>query len=181
MFNQCTRATLGRLILGVALLTTAAFTAAGVARGAGVTPYVYTDKAGDSASAPDIQSVVLTDKGDGTVGVEVDLAAVIPDDGDSMVWFGIDADRNRQTGDSLGFEYGVGIDATGAWMRSGTTVPGGSANHTPSSPTVLGGRLGFTLTLSDFGVTSFNFIVLSFQGDDSDAAPEYGRSAIRAR
>ena len=99
MFNQCTRATLGRLTVGVALLTMAAFTAAGVARGAGVTPYVYTDKAGDSLSAPDIQKVVLTDKGDGTVGVEIDLAAVIPDDGDSMVWLGIDADRNRQTGD----------------------------------------------------------------------------------
>ena len=177
MFNQCTRATLGRLILGVALLTMTAFAAAGVARGAGVTPYVYTDKAGDSLSAPDIQKVVLTDKGDGTVGVEIDLAAVIPDDGDSMVWFGIDADRNRQTGDDLGTEYGVGIDATGVWMMKYDGGDWVAFNHTPSSPSVLGGRLGFTLTLSDFGVTSFNFIVLSFKGDDSDAAPEYASFA----
>lgn len=177
MFNQCTRATLGRLSVGVALLTMAAFTAAGVARGAGVTPYVYTDKAGDSLSAPDIQKVVLTDKGDGTVGVEIDLAAVIPDDGDSMVWFGIDADRNRQTGDDLGTEYGVGIDATGVWMMKYDGSDWVAFNHTPSSPSVLGGRLGFTLTLSDFGVTSFNFIVLSFKGDDSDAAPEYASFA----
>lgn len=174
MFNQCTRATLGRLTLGVALLTAAAFTAAGVARGAGVTPYVYTDKAGDSVSAPDIQKVVLTDKGDGTVGVEIDLAAIIPDDGDSMVWFGIDADRNRQTGNSLGFEYGIGLDATGAWTSKWDNGDWVAANAAPSSPTVMGGTLGFTLTLSDFGVTSFNFIVLSFHGDDSDAAPEYG-------
>jgi hypothetical protein len=174
MFNQCTRATLGRLTFGVALLTMAAFTAAGVARGAAVTPYVYTDKAGDSLSAPDIQKVVLTDKGDGTVGVEVDLAAVIPDDGDSMVWLGIDADQNRQTGDELGTEYGVGIDATGAWMMKYDGTDWVQFNHTPSAPSVLGGRLGFTLTLSDFGVTKFNFIVLSFKGDDSDAAPEFG-------
>ena len=174
MVNQFTRATLGRLIFGVALLTMAAFTAAGVARGAGVTPYVYTDKAGDSASAPDIQKVVLTDKGDGTVGVEVDLAAIIPDDGDSMVWFGIDADRNRQTGNSLGFEYGIGLDATGVWMSKWDNGDWVAANASPSSPTVMGGTLGFTLTLSDFGVTSFNFIVLSFHGNDSDAAPEYG-------
>ena len=39
---------------------------------------------------------------------------------------------------------------------------------------MIGGRLGFTLTLSDFGVTSFDFIVLSLHGDDSDATPEYG-------
>ena len=76
MFNQRTRTTLGRLILGAALLTMAAFAAAGVARGAGVTPYVYTDKAGDSLSAPDIQKVVLTDKGDGTVAVEIDIPTV---------------------------------------------------------------------------------------------------------
>jgi hypothetical protein len=135
---------------------------------------MYTDKAGDSVSAPDIQKVVLTDKGDGTVGVEIDLAAVIPDDGDSMVWLGIDADRNRQTGDELGDEYGVGIDATGAWMMKYDGGDWIQFNHTPTAPNVLGGRLGFTLTLSDFGVTSFNFIVLSFKGDDSDAAPEYG-------
>jgi hypothetical protein len=174
MVNQFTRATLGRLILGVALLTMAAFTAAGVARGAGVSPYTYTDKAGDSVSAPDIQKVVLTDKGDGTVGVEIDLAAIIPDDGDSMVWFGIDADRNRQTGNSLGFEYGIGLDATGVWMSKWDNGDWVAANAAPSSPTVMGGTLGFTLTLSDFGVTSFNFIVLSFHGDDGDAAPEYG-------
>ena len=173
MLGQLTRAPLARLVAGVALLAVLAFAAAGTARAAGA-PYVYTDKAGDSASAPDIQKVVLTDNGNGTVGVEIDVASILPDDGDSMVWFGIDADRNRQTGNSLGFEYGVGLDATGAWMSKWDNGAWVDFNHGPSSPTVMGGSLGFTLDLSDIGVTSFNFIVLSFHGDDGDAAPEYG-------
>jgi len=176
MLGYISRATLARLVAGVALLALLAFAAAGAARAAG-TPYVYTDKAGDSASAPDIQKVVLTDNGDGTVGVEIDVAAVLPDDGDSMVLFGIDADKNRSTGDQIGLEYGVGVDATGVWMMKYDGGDWTPYNHAPSSPTIVGGRLGFTLTLSDFGVTSFNFIVLSFHGDDSDAAPEYNAFA----
>ena len=159
MLGHHTRATLARLV-------------AGAARAAG-TPYVYTDKAGDSASAPDIQKVVLTDNGNGTVGVEIDLAAVLPDDGDSMVVLGIDADKNRQTGDGLGLDYGVAADATGVWMMKYDGGDWTPFNHAPSSPTIVGGRLGYTLTLSDFGVTSFNFMVLSYHGEDSDAAPEY--------
>jgi hypothetical protein len=175
MVTQRTRATLIRLVVGVALLTTLAFVAAGTARATTAgTPYAYADKAGDSGSAPDLQQVVLTDNGDGTVGVEIDLAAVVPDDGDSMVLLGIDADRNRQTGDNLGLDYGVGVDAQGVWMMKYDDGDWVAFNHAPSSPTILGGRINFTLTLSDFGVTSFNFVALSFHGDDSDAAPEYG-------
>ena len=172
MVTQLTRAILIRLVVGVALLAMLAF-AAGTARAAS-TPYAYADKTGDSASAPDIQQIVLTDNADGTVGVEIDLAAVIPDDGDSMVLLGMDADRNRQTGDEMGLDYGVGVDAQGVWMMKYDNGDWVAFNHSPSSPTILGGRVNFTLALSDFGVTSFNFVVLSFHGDDSDAAPEYG-------
>src|SRR5262245_8743534 len=57
---------------------------------------VYTDAHGDNASAPDIEKVTLTDGGEGTVAVEIDLAAALLTDGSSVV-FGIDADRNAKT------------------------------------------------------------------------------------
>ncbi len=173
MFTSTRRGRLGGLAAAIAVLALVIVAAAGATRTTGGVTYVYNDKAGDSATAPDIQKVVLTDQGNGLVGVEIDLAAIIPDDG-SMLVFGIDADRNSQTGDPLGLEYFVGVDASGPWLMQWNGTQWAPANHQPAGATVNGGQIGFTLTLSDFGVTNFNFIVLSFHGDDGDAAPEFG-------
>jgi hypothetical protein len=173
MFTSTRRGRLGGLAAAIAVLALVIVAAAGATRTTGGVTYVYNDKAGDSATAPDIQKVVLTDQGNGLVGVEIDLAAIIPDDG-SMLVFGIDADRNSQTGDPLGLDYFVGVDASGPWLMQWNGTQWSPANHQPAGATVNGGQIGFTLTLSDFSVTNFNFIVLSFHGDDGDAAPEFG-------
>lgn len=173
MFKHITRGRLGGLAAVLAVLALVLVAAAGAARTGTAVPYVYADKAGDSTSAPDIQKVTLTDNGNGLVGVEIDLAAVIPDDG-SMVVLGIDADRNAKTGDSDGFEFAVVADATGAGLIRWDGGDWKPFNHQPASLSLVGGTLGFTLSMSDFGVDSFNFVVMSFHGDDMDAAPEYG-------
>lgn len=172
MFTRITRGRLGGLAAALAVLALVLAAAAGASR-SGATTYVYTDTSGDSASAPDIQKVVLMDQGNGLVGVEIDLAAILPGDGSTVV-LGIDADRNLQTGDQLGLDYYVGVDATGPWLMRWDGSQWSPANHQPASATLAGGQIGFTLTLSDFGVTSFNFIVMSFHADDSDAAPAFG-------
>src|SRR5271169_4557751 len=86
MHTHITRGRLGRLSAVLAVLALVLVAAAGAARSNAVVPYAYMDKAGDSGTAPDIQKVVLTDQGNGLVGVEIDLAAVIPDDGSTVVF-----------------------------------------------------------------------------------------------
>jgi hypothetical protein len=171
MSTESTRRRLGAFVAALAVVTLAAAAAAGAARAG--TGFVYTDAAGDNYSAPDIQQVVLTDNGDGTVGVEVDLAAALPGD-DSFVGFMIDADRNRQTGNSLGAEYAVDSDVTGAAMTIWDGEEWVDFDHHPLAPALDGGKLTFTLTLSDIGVTRFDFIVGGLSEDDIDAAPEEG-------
>lgn len=120
------------LVLAVALV--AFGLALGASHGAAAgQPNVYTDPAGDSASAPDIQKVTMTDNGNGTVAVEIDLAAAIPDDGSSFLVFGIDADRNRSTGDPIGIEYAVEIDAGGSDLVSGPAAHSSCSRTTSRS------------------------------------------------
>lgn len=156
------------LMLAAAVLAVAVF--AGSARAGSV--YDYTDASGDSASAPDIQKVTLNDVGDGALGVEIDLAADIPDDG-SVVFFGIDADRNQQTG-SHGNEYAVFVYPDGASFSKWDGSQWSTFTHQALSPSMVGGRITFTLTLADLGVSVFDFWVGSLHANDVDVAPEGG-------
>jgi hypothetical protein len=171
MFNGITRKRLGGLVAALAALALAALVAAGAARAG--TAYVYTDAAGDSASAPDVQKVTLTDGGNGTVGVEIDLAATIADDGSGVALM-VDTDRNRQTGSSVGAEYIVCAVAQGASIAKWDGTEWSGIDHQPLDPTLDGGQLTFTLTLSDLGTTSFDFVVATVHEDDVDVAPEDG-------
>ncbi len=155
-------------ILAAAIVAVAVF--AGAARAG--TVFVYTDAAGDNASAPDIQKVTLNDAGDGTVGVEIDLAAGIPNDGSALM-FGIDADRNQQTGDN-GDEYMVFIGPDSAGLARWDGSNWSTFNHQAISPNMVGGRTTFTLTLADLGVSVFDFWVGAAHGNDEDDAPEHG-------
>jgi hypothetical protein len=174
MFPALSRAGLGRISLAAAVLALVALGATAGAARAG-TPSVYTDASGDNASAPDIQRIVMTDNGDGTVGVEIDLAAAVPDDGGSDVVLGIDADRNAQTGEPhTGFEYLVVVTASGVGIGKWDGSNWSAFNHQSLSPNAVGGRVTFTLTLADIGATEFDFVVVSVHGNDSDGAPENG-------
>jgi hypothetical protein len=155
-------------VTALVLVAAALFT--GTARAG--TPNVYTDASGDNTSAPDIQKVTLTDAGDGTVGVEIDLAAEIPADG-SVVVMGIDADRNSQTGRD-GSEFMVFLWPDGDSLRKWDGSTWALFTHQATSPNAVGGRFTFTLTLADLGVQSFDFWVGSDHNDDTDVAPEDG-------
>lgn len=170
MFTGMTRRRLGGAATALAVVVLAALVAAGAARAGGAS--VYTDAAGDNATAPDIQQVTLTDGGNGTVGVEIDLAAVIPDDGSAVVVL-IDADRNPQTGDS-GAEYAFCAGAQGASLMKWDGADWSSFDHQPLAADLVGGQLTFTLTLSDLATTGFDFVVGGMHGDDLDTAPENG-------
>jgi hypothetical protein len=156
----------------VASILAATVVFAGGAHAAG-SPTGYTDAAGDSKSAPDIQKVTVADGGNGTVGVEIDLAADIPDDG-SVLLFGIDADRNKNTGDRTGLDYAVYLDATGSAFAKWDGTQWASAPHQLLSPSMAGGQVRFTLTLADVGAQTFDFFVASLHGDDLDVAPDDG-------
>jgi len=160
---------LKRLAVAAAVLVTAVV-AAGAAR-AGMA-YTYADPAGDSGTAPDIRAVTLSDNGDGTVGFRIDLVPGISDDESGVVVL-VDADRNPQTG-SDGAEFAVVADAQGAGLARWDGSDWADFEHQPLSPDLDGGTLTFRLTLSDIGVTAFDFRVGAVRGDDVDLAPDGG-------
>lgn len=164
-----------KLAIVLALLVSAAAICAVSARAAA--PFVYSDPTGDSATAPDVQQVQLTDNGDGTVAGEIDLAATIPADDDSYVCLEVDADRDRGTGDELGAEYFLYFDAGGFGFGKWSGSKFELAPHHSLQARLDGGRITFTLTLADVGVSTFDFIVMTGHGDDYDAAPARGAFA----
>jgi hypothetical protein len=165
-------AVVGMALVGVAGAGASASEYRTVAAGAAS---VYTDASGDSASAPDIQKVVLTDGGNGTVAVEIDLAATIPNDGSSGVIFAVDADSNPATGNDQGWDYAVIANATGAALVKWDGSNFSDFTHQPISPGLNGGTLTFTLTLADLGSpTAFDFVVGGANGNDVDVAPDSG-------
>jgi hypothetical protein len=161
-----------RLSLAAAFLVVAAALAAGSARAG--TAYVYTDAGGDSKSAPDITKVTATDGGDGTVSFAIDLASGGDLADGRLVVLSIDADRNHGTGDSMGGEFVVAAGTGGLLLLHWQGQDYAPADHHPMNPTLGGGRLTFTLTLADVGVSAFDFAVVGIHGNDDDVAPESG-------
>jgi hypothetical protein len=146
------------------LVVPAASTAPGAA--------TYTDRTGDSASAPDIQRTVITDNG-ATWLFEIDLASVQDLADNSVVALALDTDRSTSTGDSSGIDYAIFASAGGlAFDRwDGTTFS--PFTHTSTNPALSGGRLTFTVTKADVGSpASFDFYVVSVHGNDQDVSPD---------
>jgi hypothetical protein len=133
----------------------------------------YTDPAGDSKTAPDVRQVSLTDNGNGTVGVAIDLDADIP--AGSSVLMGINADRDMSTGAHCGCDYMVAADDEGLVLAKWVETDWADFLHQPLDPEENGGHITFTLTLADLGGTkAFDFWVARLRGDDTDYAPEDG-------
>jgi len=160
-------------VLALVLVAAAGATAGGGSRSA------HTDRAGDNASAPDIRKVILTSRGNGTVDFEIDLAATIPANG-SSVGVMIDADRNLHTGSPMGSEYLVLAEADGASFAKWDGDEWSDFAHRPFRPNLVGGRLTFSLTLSDLRTTRFDFLVGGRHGKDVDLAPDFGTFAYPA-
>jgi hypothetical protein len=142
---------------------------------AGASPSVYTDPSGDAKSAPDLIQVAITDNGNGTLGVDLKLAAPTTFGSDGFLGLFIDSDRNRSTGSSTGSEYLVLAGQPGLTFGkwNGSTFAGFA--HQPTNPSFNGTDLTFTLTLADLGgVTTFDFAAAGLRGNDIDVAPDNG-------
>ena len=143
--------------------------AAGVANAA--TPVFHIDPAGDSASAPDLIAVALTDNGDGTVSGDIALAA--PFSGHEVVYAAFDTDSNPATGlDGAEYVAVMSLDSSSLARWDGTALTPFKA--VPATLT-SSGLLHFTVSLADLGSpTSFGWWAGSFNGNDSDLAPDHG-------
>jgi hypothetical protein len=93
------------------LTLTAALAAFSILTGTAHAGDTYADAVGDSTSAPDIRQVTLTDGGNGTVAVAIDLDADVAV-GSSVV-LGINSDRDSATGAHCGCDYMVWVDDRG--------------------------------------------------------------------
>ncbi len=87
----------------------------------------FTDPSGDSGSAPDITSVLVSNDDAGLLTFGLGLANRGELTGDDVVVIGLDTDRNAQTGDlrhGAGTDYLIGVDqaehalALGRWNGS---------------------------------------------------------------
>jgi hypothetical protein len=131
---------------------------------------VYTDSSGDSKSAPDITQVTLTPNADGSaVALDIPLGSDRFEN-DGILVVELDTDRNRATGDEMGGEFVIVVGSRGLFIARGSDHS--SFDHHALDATLSGGHLQLTLTLSDLGVTSFDFTVLTGRGNDVDAAPD---------
>jgi len=146
------------------LVVPAASTAAG--------PATYADRTGDSATAPDIQRIVVTDNGT-TWGFEIDLASVQDLADNSVVGLALDTDRSTSTGDSTGIDYAIFASAGGLAFDKWDGTTFSPFTHTPTNPALSAGRLTFTVTKADVGSpAAFDFYVVSVHGNDQDVAPD---------
>jgi hypothetical protein len=153
------------------LTLTAALAAFSILTGTAHAGDTYADAVGDSTSAPDIRQVTLTDGGNGTVAVAIDLDADVAV-GSSVV-LGINSDRDSATGAHCGCDYMVWVDDRGIAIGKWIETQWAEFPHQSLNPQTSGGHITFTLTLADLGGTkAFDYWVGSFRGDDADYAPE---------
>jgi len=140
----------------------------------------YQDATGDSATAPDITTVIVMNDANGQITFNINLASPVVQS-NFLVGFLIDSDQNATTGDA-GIDYIFLADlsnesfAVGRW--DGSTFV--DANPTTASVgNVLPTVLTFSINSSDLGhTTGFNFIARSITGvggnGDHDNAPDSG-------
>lgn len=174
MFRQTFVVAVSAALLAALLMATPAGSAP--AEQAALNAASFKDAAGDSGAAPDVTDVdVGNDVVAGPIVFWVKLANR-PDDlaADDVVFIAIDADRNRDTGDEDGAEYAIGVDAESVWIDrwDGETYVEAEGPSLAATFSRSDRFLRVTIHPNDLGgLSSFDFLVLSFAGDDFDAAP----------
>jgi probable HAF family extracellular repeat protein len=183
--------------LVLALVGSSAVTPSGKAEGAGTT--AYTDAAGDSDGAPDLTAVTVSNyPTTGTITFTVTATGYATSTAPwTQVVVSIDADENRSTGSSSGYEYVLeaGFDNSDSPTGAAATTwaierwTGGNWVEMPLTPTMNFTRSGDALTWvvnrSDLaGTTGFMFFAWSstwteppfYKGSmiAEDSAPESG-------
>jgi hypothetical protein len=144
-------------------------------------PATFTDTAGDSGTAADISSVVVSSDSTGQITFQVNFSGPLPS-GD-LITVLVDADNNPATGDtgSAGAEYALGAVVGGnaglfSWNGSSWVPASSQTTFTANQGTT---QVTFSVNRSDLGGTSqFGFWVDSADGDGGagheDQAPDNG-------
>jgi hypothetical protein len=166
----------GALTAAIAALALLAATGSASARTSETT---FTDAAGDANSAPDIQSVTVTDDTSGKLVFRITTdAPTRPSDAGLFVY--VNADHNLSTGGyNDGIEYVLGLDNTGFGIAR-VTSSGALAVQAPGSSGIWqGGVATFAVNRRDLGGTAgFTFFVASAlvtsPGTYRDDAPNHG-------
>ena len=143
----------------------------------------YSDSTGDVQDpkiVPDIAQVTLASAPDDTVTFDVHLAAsndlhsAPPERGLSWIFVAIDTDRNPATGaewgDLVAYQIGPHRFALRRWDGAAYS----DFAHKPTGEQFSGTDLTFTLTLSDLGVSAFDFWVTGGNLGDADRVPNTG-------
>ena len=141
----------------------------------------FQDPTGDSATAPDITSVIVVNDASGQITFNINFAMPLVAPSDFLVGLAIDSDQNTTTGES-GIDYIFLADLSnksfslGHWNGS-TFVQ--APDTTASVNNLFSTVLTFSINSSDLGhTTGFNFFARSITGPggngDHDTAPDSG-------
>src|SRR5688572_29246941 len=128
----------------------------------------FTDPAGDSAGAPDITVVDVTNDASGnmTFTVTTNQATLAAD---ATMYIAFDTDKNATTGDSDGDEFVVFVDAGGWELDRWDGTDYVEANSPSATAAYVNGVFTFKINKADLGnVGSFLFYAVSVQWDASD-------------
>jgi hypothetical protein len=147
---------------------------------ANANPATYTDPAGDSGTAPDITSVVVSNDAKNQITFRVNVAQlVVPSD--NRVVIAIDSDRNGSTGTG-GIDYlligDLSDNSFGVLHWNGSSFDDATAATATASNDATG--MTFSINSSDLGnTTAFNFWARTLHGDsvaagNHDDAPDSG-------
>jgi hypothetical protein len=164
----------------IAGLAAAAVALVAIQAGSAAPLTTYADATGDSGTAADITSITVTNDDAGTLTFKLSIAnrpAAL--NADDLIGFGIDSDRNAQTGDSDGVEYLLLIGSTGSGIIKWDGTDYVAYTHGPVSGSYAAGVVQLSIGKADIGGgAAFDFYAVAFAGDETtaadDLAPENG-------
>jgi len=134
------------LVVLALMLCTAVVAPAGSAKD----PVTFADATGDAQGIPDLASISIEDNGAGGLVVTIVLATMPDLQPDGLVYLFVDTDVNAATGNDLGAEVMVILDATGIGMLrwDGTQM---APVAPPADAQLTGMGVQFTLARTDVG------------------------------
>lgn len=134
----------------------------------------FADATGDSGAAPDITDVEV---GNNVVTGPIVVWITVPNRpdglaGEDALFVFVDADRNAATGDELGSEFVIVIDAEGLGMVRWDGVDYVDVEASSLTAARAGTSFRISIHPSDLGgLSAFDFFVVTLSGEDGDAAP----------
>lgn len=135
----------------------------------------YGDATGDSATAADLTSVVVSNDDAGLITIALKFANRTALTADDFFVIGLDTDRNASTGYQAGLEYFIAVDGSdqsfGLQKWTGSEFDG----NVPQTTLKTSDGLTLQINRSELGnVQSFDFFVAAFtnSNEDVDGGPD---------